>query len=112
MLVCAAVETPRLYEEDGLLVFGSELSHPGLAYFMVNRDPDAGHYVELFDQVFGRFGRLRRIDLADDKRSLLLALTYDVNGLGSDFRVTFAEPISEQSAQWLWAFNQELAENP
>lgn len=107
MLACVATAAPRIYDVDGLTMFGAEIDHPGLGYFLINRDNEGGahHYVELWDQVFGRFDGVKHLEIAADRRCLLITLNFAVNCLGNEFAIEYGTPMDAESVRWV----EELA---
>jgi hypothetical protein len=88
--------------EDGVIQIAFDLSASEAGYLIISM-PQAGaeaeddffghtHYVELKDQLFGRYGGLSRISVAKPDR-LELSLTFEVPNVGSTLAINTSEPM-------------------
>jgi hypothetical protein len=115
MHVCAAIAAPRLYHDGGVTQFGAELDCPTLRYVLINRTEGQGelgrtHYVEVSDQLFGRYDGIARLEAAEDRCGLVLHLTFDACGLGAVVRIDSPSPMDDASMDWLAALSAALSE--
>jgi len=102
MRIDSSAETVSV--EDGAIRLAFDLAGSEAAYLLISW-PDgragdeeaffgADHYVEVKDQLFGRYGGLRALSM-EGEQQLTVQLSYTVPGVGSDLTITAREPLSD-----------------
>ena len=106
MNVQSASET--MLVEDGVVQLAFDLSGSAAAYLIIskpqgdNRDEffGADHYVEVKDQLYGRYGGLAGLAVLND-RAIALQLADEVPEVGKEISLTTSQPMSDQLLQYL-----------
>src|SRR5262245_56471780 len=114
MTLLRALSAPKIHRESGgLTSFSIPLNHSQLRYFAIAQikedETGAHHYVELGDQVFGKYDGLVAFEVALDARSMRFKLNFDVSVLGREFTIESADAMDVESAEWARSFAAEIA---
>ena len=113
MQVCRAKQQPVLRgdADDGSRMLGAELDPPSIGYFWLQTERDfdpalydffgKGHYVEVADQSYGRYGGLRRLSLENDGAAIIMQLDYELPAGGRDLKIECPAPLRGAERNWI-----------
>ena len=101
--------------EDSVVQLAFDLSGSEAGYLIISGpatsavDKDeffgSGHYVEVKDQLFGRYGGVRTLTVLND-RALSVCLKIDVPGVGRDISIATADAMSGEMLGHLRQFER------
>ena len=95
---------------DGTTQLAFDLSECEVRYFIVSKPTrsdiaareffGSDHYVEVKDQLFGRYGGLERLEVLSD-RQVKVHLVHEVPGVGRTLSIRTARPMTDQALDHL-----------
>lgn len=100
---------------DGSTDFSVGLDHPILKYFCIltgtpfQREDGTHHYVEVGDQGFGQSDALKSFKVSPDNRQIEFVLGFDVDRMGSEFKIECDDAMDPETADWARSFAIEVA---
>ena len=94
--------------EDGVVQLTFDLTGSSAAYLIISMPEDgnhdeffgADHYVEVKDQLYGRYGGLERLKVLHDS-AVAVQLSTDVPEVGREISITTANPMPRELLQHL-----------